>query len=642
MVKRKKSETPSRVYVYGLGEPKADDRDAVFDQLRRAQRYYNDLTALTRAELAALRATQLETPVGHQLRNAEEMVAAIYREKDEILLSLKGERQETRSRLPLSAEDNARLAEVDKKLEDAKEILRKLRKEANDDPIYKKRRDHFAEMAADLRRVTPKYIPGLVEPGARGQCGLYSGTYLNVEAAVDASRAIALGLRKLKTPAERKAFWKPPKMRRWDGTGTLAVQVSGGGIPVSSLFNAKDNRVRIVDEPRFRVTRRHPEGIQVPNSCWLRLRIGSNPDRSPIWATWPMIMHRPLPEDGVVKWVKVIRRKVGLTSKWEAHFTVESPMFIGAQADSSAHAVAVHFHPLGWGSGAEGSTGILVAAALGTDAEAMHMRLARVQCRAKPNGKRAGHLDVQDVLDALAKADEIRGGRDKDFNRIRDELFDWMALRTTPDWLRKATRKMSDWRNQHHMVNLVFTWREHRFDGDASMFEKLEAWRRQDKHLYQWHGMMRQKAIRHRRDLYRCWARKLAEKYSGSLIIEDFDLTKIARRAKTESEETLGEARRWRRTAIAVGELRDALKHAFAGRIIMLTDTKREATCPVCKSKVGNGSCENCIVPPPVWTARCWAMLEEAGYSTLQVRKRWEIQSNQVLAVKAGGASATL
>lgn len=642
-MKRKVSALPSRVFVYGLTGDPVEGQEQVRDQLWKAWRYYNDLTALTRAELGALRAAQLETPVGPQLLDAEEKVAALYREVDEIRSSIKYERQEARCRVSPDVEQDARLASANERLEDAKERLRQLRREASNDPLYKERRDHFAAVAADLRRVTPKYMPGLVGPGARGQSGLYSGTYLAVEAAVDASRAVTLGLRKLKTPAERRAYWKMPKMRRWDGTGTLAVQVDSGGIPVSSLYGDKDNRIRIVAEPRFRVTRRHPEGIQVPNSCWFRLRVGSNPDRSPIWATWPMIMHRPLPEDGTVKWAKVIRRKVGLVSRWEVHLTVEAPSFVGPPADPEAHAVAVHFHPLGWGSGAEGGSGILVAAALGTDAEAAHMRLNRVARRKKPDGRKAGCMEVQDVLDALAKADEIRGGRDKDFNAIRDELSDWMSLRTVPGWLRQATRNMDAWRNQRHMVKLVLTWRERRFDGDAKMFEKLEAWRRQDKHLYQWHGRMRQKAIRRRRDLYRCWARKLAASYAGPLIIEESDLSKIARRTKTERTETVGDERRWRRTAIAVGELRDALKHAFAGRVITLAPAKRGTVCPVCGChEVVNGSCERCAVPPPVWTARCWTLLEEAGYSTLQVRERWETQSNQVLAVRAGGASATL
>src|SRR5690606_14013043 len=59
----------------------------------------------------------------------------------------------------------------------------------------------------------------------------------------------------------------------------------------------------------------------------LRIRIGSE-GRDPVWASFPMIMHRPLPPDGIVKQAAVKLARIGTRERWELHVTVQAPSFV--------------------------------------------------------------------------------------------------------------------------------------------------------------------------------------------------------------------------------------------------------------------------------------------------------------------------
>jgi hypothetical protein len=637
---KKTSELPTLVFKYGLPGAPVEGFEQVEDQLFRGHRYYNDLTSMTCGEVAAKKALQLQTPVGPQLAGAEARVVALYKERDGIRNAIAAERQEQRKTTPVSSENRRRLVELDGEISEAQEVRTGWRKKANLDPAYKAQVDKMFSMRKDLINVNPE-TPGMA-PGVRKQCGLYPGTYLFAENAANAAYKHAM------------KFWAAPKYHRWEGNGAVAVQVKDkGGIPVSALFSGEDTRMHIINEPRTRVTRKHPEGIKIPHSCWFRLRVGSTPKGRAIWAKWPMIMHRPLPDDAIVKWATVIRSRVGRKVTWAVHFTLEAKSFAPAKFDTDAALgvahlpkegappVAVHLHPM---AVTDDDGNLLVAMAMNSVGETTPCFLSMVDRRKSPNGKKSSQtFRIQDVKGAQEHANGLRSQRDTNFNEIRHTLRAEMNVRDVPEWLSEALRYMAQWEQQLKLVKVAHRWSRERFDGDESMYGALDAWRRQDTHLYQWESCERERAIRHRRDIYRNWARRLANEHKGMLVLENVNFANLARRPNPEDEDLLNDRLRARRPTVAVGELREALKHAFFGRVTVLEPEGRAALCPICGGKLQGAAdsreCKKCDVLPVAWFSRCWQLLRDAGHPVEEIAKKWKSDAQmlrQVVQLKEG------
>ena len=56
----------------------------------------------------------------------------------------------------------------------------------------------------------------------------------------------------------------------------------------------------------------------------VRIRVGSE-GREPVWLELPVVLHRPLPEDGTVRSASVICEKVGSRERWRLLVTVARP-----------------------------------------------------------------------------------------------------------------------------------------------------------------------------------------------------------------------------------------------------------------------------------------------------------------------------
>lgn len=467
---------------------------------------------------------------------------------------------------------------------------------------------------------------------ARAASGLFSGTYQFVEgAADDAAR---------KMPLYDGVEPNDPCFVRWTGDGAVAVQIDNGGVPCADIFG-NDTRLRVdpvdegtwwalrqrdvvltVDErrlradlppigwgstlpPEERVTRwrtrpalererdprpRDPEDQRVPGRrgphTMLRMRVGSD-GRAAIWGVWPMIMHRGLPEGGTIKRATVhVRQLAGTTNRghgtvrreeWYVTITVQLPDVADAPRvrRCGEGAIAVD---LGWRQVGEENR---VAAWHGEDGRADELR-----------------LDAR-VLTGLRKADEIRSIRDQNFNSARGVLATWLREHEdVPDWLREATRFLGQWKASAKLAMLALRWRDARFPGDDEAFGRrptadeirsgvrgagIEGWRHQDKHLWEWEESQRTGALRHRREVYRRFAADIARGYR-TLVIEDFDLSKMAKRAPRGGAAE-NETARSNRHAVATSELRICMINAFRDRggaeeKVPARDTTR--TCNVC------------------------------------------------------------
>src|SRR5690606_21269492 len=113
----------------------------------------------------------------------------------------------------------------------------------------------------------------------------------------------------------------------------------------------------------------HRTGRRAGTRRLLRLRIGSK-GGTPIWAEWPMIMHRPLPDGARIKAVTVSRRRRDCRRwEWLAHVMVDIPESASRPTPIDG-AVALN---LGW---AQMDDGVRAGMLLGTDGHAREIRVS--------------------------------------------------------------------------------------------------------------------------------------------------------------------------------------------------------------------------------------------------------------------------
>lgn len=553
-----------RIYEYGLLPP-TTNAELVEDQMRAGHRYYNALIEIERER----RRRVSEVMSGHE--DTEPLVTEIKTltdERERLRLSIKATRSASRARTE-SADIRARVRDLAAKIRSLRERLKDAKRRIVEDATIKARLDEIEQWSR--ARVKEE----------RARCGVYWGTYLLAEQAADQAR-------KSKTP---------PKFRRWTGEGRISVQLQGG-LDLDEL--ATDTQLQIHAAPDHRTGRR------AGTRRTLRLRIGSE-GRAPIWAEWPMIMHRPLPDGARIKTVTVSRRRRDCRRwEWRARVLVDIPESASRPVPIGG-AVALN---LGW---AQMDDGVRAGMLLGSDG---HAREIRVEAS---------------VIDRLEKAESIRSIRDRDLDAMRISLVEEMRALALPDWLmeravltrpraeRAASGPTTDdgrtasptwhithWRSPDRFRALAFAWRSQRFDGDTTAYEILESWRHRDEHLQRYEAGLVRGALNHRRDSYRVIAAEMARRYR-TLVIDDTDLRDMQRSPAPESERTeIATAKRNQRHA-AGSEMRAALVNAFGPRrTIELPAKDVTRTCHACGSieqwdRAASGRLHTCSACGATW-----------------------------------------
>lgn len=422
-----------RVYEYGLLDP-TEGEETIDRQLRLAQSYYN---------------AQIEA-----------------------------ERQMRWDSLPQELRDKIGAEQAGKGLrwgdlsDQLKEEIRvettKIKHRSPDKPFQERRKKVRAEHAAD---------------------GLYSGTYNLTDQAVDSARKTAQPWKR-RNPEKAPLWWAMPRFRSLKlgrGQGEFGVQIYGGGIGLEQLYGGRDKRVTVVQPPPEAYDDSTPRGERrrlQRTELWIR---AASENRKPVWARFPMIMHRPIPEGSIIKLVKIQRIpwEQGKRWKWKALFVVDEPATLPRNGHRT---VAVN---LGWRKMGPGE--LRLATWVGSDG-------------------REGELRVgEEFTGRMAKARDIRGIRDK----LRDEMKEKIAC------LGDIGIDCSRWKSFYRFHDLA---------NDESLGEEvlsiLRAWKKRDQHLWWYERGCRSGALRYRREQYRLLAKKLAWEYDV-LVIEDYDLRDI-------------------------------------------------------------------------------------------------------------------
>jgi len=528
----------TRVYKYRLRPPTVGAHH-VEDQMRAAHRYQHTLTTIERARRAAYVAARrrLVGDLDEAERVLETARSWVGFARDYVSLA----HMDSRSKRT-TPEMRARVSLLRDALKLAAARVSAIRAESKSDPELRREASDIDERAAIVRKA------------ARATCGVYWGTYLLVEAAADQAR------RGKTDPAYRRIvshgyLHEDDRM----GDGSLGVQIQGG-MPCISVMGS-DNRIRIDPLPDDQWDTR--SGRRRARTR-VHLRVGSD-GREPIWATWPMMMHRPLPRDGVIKTAAVTRRVRGTRIEWHLTITVQEPE---PEQSPNPRVVAVH---LGWRARPGG-----------------RIRIAMI---ADDDGRMEEMLLDDDDQWLAAKDRELRGLLDDTHNLCVRYVRAWLSTSpAVPDWWSGRTRALPHWRAHRNLVRLAEHWRDHRFAGDARIFAIVWHWRNRWRHLYQWATGCARRLDARRTEQRRVLAARLASEY-GTIVMDSTDYAAIARRAPAEErDEEAAQASRHARRLASPGDMRATIEMAARKRGVswrLADPAGLSTTCHAC-----GGTCQ--------------------------------------------------
>lgn len=483
---------PSRNFVFGALAP-TENAALTSEQMFLAHRYYNTLVEIERERRGKCDAAIRDLCPQVALLSAA--VAAIEKRLEEALSEIKRANAQARKKTA-PRELRERAKEFRGELRAARAALKAEKKTAYADPRVIAAQDQIDAENAEKRKA------------ARAASGLYFGTYLLIEQSLGSIRSGA-----------------PPKFKRWTGDGTVAAQVQKG-CSIDELLSGEDRRVRVdlasgyeIDDKGRTVRTREYEEFVAKNGRTMRrrkrdtisVRVGSNPDRTPIMCQVPARVHRPMPSDARIKWAFLSQTRVGTHREYRIRLSVERAA--GWRKDDLADSGTVAVD-IGWRIV---PGGLRVAAWRGDDGATGELILP------------------QAVLDRLRKCESLQSIRDRNFEPVRDALAKWIAEATRPDWVTERAQTLRQWKSQARLAGLVIFWRANRFDGDGEMFARVEAWRKQDKHLYDWQSCQRLSTQRRRMDLYRNFAAMLTRRYK-TIVVEEFDLRKVQKLPAADAE----------------------------------------------------------------------------------------------------------
>ena len=341
--------------------------------------------------------------------------------------------------------------------------------------------------------------------------------------------------------------------RRDTGDGTLTAQIMGGADPEECM----------TAHSFFQIASKCPLSGLVAGDVaetdaqpvkwqYARMRIGSTGERQPIWLAIPIVLHRPLPDGARIKSVSMTKRK----TTWSLNVTVAepapTPKLIGPR-------VAID---LGWRVVPSGVRVAYWADTLGGE----------------------GQVVVSD--EDIGQFGRVRSLRSR-CDTMRDEylpvLAAWTSGRELPAEWQAETIALVQWRSPDRLARLIRWWADHRLPGDAEMFSRASAWRKQYLHLANWWRNLEDQMRGRLREQYRIFAAGVAKKYS-TVYLEVFHLPDVIETPAAESEEVRTAESRYRQM-VSLSVLRAAVRNACTREGCTVVDVAPEYTtlgCHLC------------------------------------------------------------
>ena len=335
---------------------------------------------------------------------------------------------------------------------------------------------------------------------------------------------------------------------RWDGSGRIAVQLqraSGDprrtGVLLASGAGKWRNVLTIGPSeygPRLR-----------------RVEFSTGRGQPPVGVD--VAWHRDLPTGGDVTSAELVAHRIAGRTRYSVHFAVRvaPPVPVTAGPDLAVH--------LGWRQ--EPGGGVRAATWQSTVPLQVPAEMVGFVTADTPTGGRV--IVPGALLERLARADEIRGGRDVALDEIRATLAAWLDQHPQPS-LRDGDPDLTGpvvraWRSPARFVALTAAWRADPREELDDIATQLETWRCADRRAWEREANLRSRTVGYRRDLYRqvaAWASTTA----GRVVVDDTDLRQVIARAKTGDllPGTAEAAIAGRRADVAPGDLRAAVVQA--------------------------------------------------------------------------------
>jgi len=519
-------------YTYGLRPPVVGS-EMVLEQMKLAHQYRNKLCEIELHRRARVDDTLRDLCPG--LLECEADLARVTTAIEDAVYTQKKRNQQARG----MTDDT-----------DTRQTLAELRAERKALAATRKmlRTGSFAEAAtkAALRGVDDDAAAAV--RAARAANGVYWGTYLIVEQACDSFRKGA-----------------PPVYRGYRGEGRIAVQLQNG-MDWKTATSGRNNLLRIVHTPQAEVrTNKRGQPIPAPapkkraQQYTLSIRVGSD-GRAPIWAEFPLILHRTPPDDCQIMWAIVARRIVAGKERWQLTLSIRGEAGVFAGKSTPEH----------------GIVGIDVGYRVLSPAGEL-----RVAYAVGDDGKRVSYTIPVGKMAEFAKVEDLQSIRDQHHNEARADLKAWLDERDDlPEWITEATKTMHAWRRLSRLDRLVVEWREKRIDGDDAILARLETWRTKERHLWQYQEQLRDQLLAWRKDYYRRIAKDLTSRYR-CICVEKLDLRELHDVLRPKDEQTVPATIRRAAKTASLSTLLQCLKESAVEMITVPAEdtTKRCHAC---------------------------------------------------------------
>lgn len=505
-------------WCYGAKSP--DIEQAVSDAIFAAHRYRNKLCELELAKRE--RHYELLRRLAPNFVAAESAVADEEKQLCEVRESIQAERVKQRTKSPKGIQ---RANWLKLTLKELRVLLKDAKLAAYQDP----------RVIAAMDQNAAQHKAECAE--AKAASGLYWGTEAIVK---QACGSFASGA--------------PPRFKRYEGEGQLAVQLQGGlDCSDAERYNTLCYIGESIDHRR--------------RKCYIR--IGSNGGR-PVFACVPIVFHRPLPK-GKIKWAYLERRKIADHVRWTIRLTIDEER---EPTPAIPGTVAIH---TGWRME---PSGLRVATWIGSDGNGGTLMLSE------------SHYN--DYLEV----DRVRSDRDREFNAIKDRLRDWLKDQSeVPEWMAEAKRYIHQWKSQARLAALWWRWKDERLLLDAEIFDAVGQWRKQDKHRWQHERRLSVRIVRRRKDVFRNFAASIARQY-GVAIVSKIAAKELTENSDPESLDRDNTASHRHAKWAAVSELVAMIGEKYCTRCVNVDCKNISQQCSRCGSVASTGKrirqCSDC------------------------------------------------
>jgi hypothetical protein len=335
--------------------------------------------------------------------------------------------------------------------------------------------------------------------------------------------------------------------RPWTGEGELAMQLRRpAGAPARTpdlLASGAGPWAKMVRLPKL-----SDRKTRAP----LAIRIGTHQGQ-PIWEEIPQVIwHRPPPADADIVKVVVARRRLASHYRLWVQITARLPDPPPSQAP------AVCGLDTGWRIMPDDSLRIGVWR---TSSPTPPLRVPEHLVDAIHPDPQGGEIRIPARwVQRWQQADQLRSRRDQHRNQLRADLdrhghldqLDQLAAQYLPQG---ENDPAGLWQSRARLAKLAIAIR----DTNPALGRRLEAWRKQDRRLWERETGLRRRAIAYRTDLYRVLANRLCQQYH-TIGVEQPYVATVTRGRQTDQQVNLA-IRRMVRIA-APGSLVHAIRDA--------------------------------------------------------------------------------